>query len=161
MVNLQGGKKYKSGKGGNTPKVDVHEVGAGQMVGRVIRNPGNRYMQVYCNDDKQRLCKIKGGLRKRVWFIVGDIVLISIRDIGVSMTETSKGERGDILAKYDPTIYNKLKKEYDVNPILFTNIETTGSPIGMPELDDDNFEFEYETKDGKNSDAEEINIDDI
>jgi translation initiation factor 1A len=144
MPNLQGGKKYKSGKGNNQPRVELHEVGPGQMVGRIIRNPGNRYMLVYCDDDKQRLCKIKGGLRKRVWFSVGDIVLLSVREIGVSMTETTKGERGDILAKYDQTIHSKLKKEYDVNPILFTAIETTGAAIAMPELDEDGFEFEGE-----------------
>lgn len=158
MVNLQGGKKYKSGKGNQVQKAEIHEVGQGQMVGRIIRNSGNRYMVVYCNDDKQRVCKIKGGLRKRVWFAVADIVLISIREIGVSMTETSKGERGDILAKYDPTIYTKLKKEYTVNPILFTAIENSGAIIAMPELDDDCFEFEHE---GKSEDSEDIDIDAI
>lgn len=157
MPNLQGGKKYKSGKGNNQPRVELHDVGPDQMVGRIIRNPGNRYMLVYCNDDKQRFCKIKGGLRKRVWFSVGDIVLLSIRSIGVSMTETSKGERGDILAKYDQTIHSKLKKEYDVNPILFTAIETTGAAIAMPELDEDGFEFEG----GEASGGDDVDIDAI
>ena len=147
MPNLQGGKKYKSGKGNQVQKAELHDVGPDQMVGRIIRNPGNRYMLVYCNDDKQRFCKIKGGLRKRVWFSVGDIVLLSIRSIGVSMTETSKGERGDILAKYDVSIHSKLKKEHNVNPILFTAIETTGAAIAMPELDEDGFEFEGEGDD--------------
>lgn len=147
MPNLQGGKKYKSGKGNNESKAELHDIGPGQMAGRIIRNPGNRYMLVYCDDDKQRICKIKGGLRKRVWFSVGDVVLLSVRTIGVSMTETSKGERGDILAKYDPTILGKLKKEYDVNPILFTPIETTGAAISMPELDEEAFEFEGEGDD--------------
>jgi initiation factor 1A len=166
MVNLQGGKKYKSGKGNQETKAELHEVGPGQMVGRVIRNPGNRYMLVYCDDDKQRLCKIKGGLRKKVWFSVGDVVLLSIRDIGVSMTETTKGERGDILAKYEPSIYNKLKKEYDVNPIIFTTIETTGVAVAMPELDEDAFEFEHDGPGGANKPSNngsdgELDIDNI
>lgn len=156
MVNTQGGKKYKSGKGGNEPRAELHDIGPDQMVGRIIRNPGNRYMLVYCDDDKQRLCKIKGGLRKKVWFAVGDIVLLSVRDIGVSMTETTKGERGDILAKYEQSIHSKLKKEYDVNPILFTAIETTGAAVAMPEMDEDVFEFE-----GADGSGDDVDIDAI
>ena len=157
MPNIQGGKKYKSGKGHQEVRAEVHEVDKGQMVGRIVRNSGQRRMVVYCDDNKQRICKIRGGLRKKTWFTVGDIVLISVRDIGISMTDSTKGgERGDILAKYDPTIFNKLKKEYDINPLLFTNIENSGATIA-PVDDDDMFEFDNDSDEA----STEINIDDI
>ena len=78
------------------------------------------------------------------------------------MSETSKGERGDILAKYEPSIYNKLKKEYDVNPIIFTTIETTGVAVAMPEMDEDTFEFEHDgPKPSNNGSDGELDIDNI
>jgi translation initiation factor 1A len=144
MPNLQGGKRYKSGKGNNEPRLELHEVDKDQMVGRVVRNLGQRRLLVYCNDNIQRICKIRGGLRKKTWFVVGDIVLISIRELGVAQSETTKGERGDVLAKYEVGVYGKLRKEYSINPLLFTPLENSGAPAGGmagPE-DEDHLEFE-------------------
>jgi translation initiation factor 1A len=128
MPNLQGGKKYKSGKGGQDVKAELHEIGDGQMVGRVIRNLGNRRMLIFCNDTRQRICKIRGSLRKKTAYInIGDIVLIGLREelaTGKSSSTDISGERGDILAKYDPSIFGKLKKEEGVNPQLFLHLET-------------------------------------
>ena len=160
MPNLQGGKRYKSGKGDNGPKVEMHEIDKDQMVGRVIRNLGQRRLLVYCDDNVQRICKIRGGLRKKTWFSVSDIVLISLRDIGVAQSESTKGERGDVLAKYEPAIYTKLRKEYDVNPLLFTNLENSGAPAAGF-VDDGEDGFEFEGRGESSGDDEAVDVDAI
>ena len=157
MPNLQGGKRYKSGKGDNGPRVELHEIDKDQMVGRVIRNLGQRRLLVYCDDNVQRICKIRGGLRKKTWFSVGDIVLLSLRELGVAQSEATKGERGDVLAKYEPAIYTKLRKEYDVNPMLFTPLETNGAA----QIADDGEEFEFERAGDSSDDKEDVDVDAI
>ncbi len=161
MPNLQGGKKYKSGKHSGDVKAELHEIGEGQMAGRVVRSLGNRRMLVYCNDGKQRICKIRGKLRKKVAFItVGDIILLSLREEmadGSSSVDVS-GERGDILAKYDPTVFSKLKKEDGINPKLFVTIETMESSTANSKLlgeagvaDDDYFDSGDEDEEDSSS----------
>lgn len=161
MPNVQGGKKYKSGKHGQEVKAELHEIGEGQMAGRVVRTLGNRRMLVYCNDGKQRICKIRGGLRKKTAFItVGDIVLISLRELaeGSSTTDVS-GERGDILAKYDHSIVHKLKKEEGINPRLFVTIETMESNAATSKLleaagDTDSDYFDLDSDEENEDDTE-------
>ncbi len=141
MPNMKGGKKYKSGKHAET-KVEVHEINEddGQMVGRVIKNLGDRNMMVYCNDGKERVSHIRGGLRKKVAKIeMGDIVLVSLR----SMEKGSPLEnRADILAKYERETHGILKKTNGINPSLFLTVETMDSRTRAAG-GDDGFEFDY------------------
>jgi initiation factor 1A len=96
----------------------------GQHYGRVIRNLGHMNLLVYCNDNKQRICKIRGAIRNRVWMKVGDIVLVSYREFEIGASTSSGEEKGDVLHKYDSTDYGKLRKDTFINMALFTNIET-------------------------------------
>ena len=41
---------------------------------------GNGRVQATCFDGRNRLCHIRGKLRKKVWINVGDIILIGLRD---------------------------------------------------------------------------------
>ena len=41
---------------------------------------GNGRLEAFCFDGVNRLCHIRGKLRKRVWIGVGDIVLLGLRD---------------------------------------------------------------------------------
>jgi|MesohylFT_1024984.scaffolds.fasta_scaffold14087_2 hypothetical protein len=41
---------------------------------------GNGRVEAFCFDGVNRLCHIRGKLRKRVWIGVGDIVLLGLRD---------------------------------------------------------------------------------
>jgi translation initiation factor 1A len=159
MVNTQGGKKYKSGKGHQEVKAELHEIGPDQMVGRVIRNLGQRRLLIYCNDDVQRVCKIRGGLRKKVWFAVADIVLISVREIGNATSSANSAEKGDVLAKYEPAIYAKLRKEKGINAAIFTNIENSGAMIGVDE--GDNFEFDHSSSGEEDGAGADVDIDAI
>ncbi len=167
MPNFKGGKKYKSTKGAEET-IDYHEIGKDQYVGKVIRLMGNSQVLVYCNDDKIRLCHMRGALKKKRIFInTGDIVLLSLRELG-SGTTGEKGnlvkskeiaiEKGDILAKYSPEIHNKLKREPSVNPRVFlsTDVLLNGA-AGLPAEDDIEFEFESDEKDDSQEDSDDAN----
>ena len=125
MPNKQGGKKYKAGKGGNEV-IEMHEIRweEGQMPGRVIKVLGDRNMLVYCNDHLERVCHIRGGLRKKTCLIeTGDVVLLSIRSEGMRATEGSSQLKGDILDKFARETHRLLKRDEKINPRLFVNVE--------------------------------------
>jgi len=125
--NLTGGNKAKSGKndGGNSAELHEIDTSQGQMAGRILRGLGDRNMLIYCNDGKERIAHIRGGLRKKVARLeVGDIVLISLRGEGMGASMGSCLDRGDILAKYEREVYGQLKKVEGINPKLFvSNLE--------------------------------------
>lgn len=159
MPNVLGGKKYKSSKHsepkGKTEFVEVDE-SDGQMVGRVMKLLGQRRALIYCNDAVQRICKIRGKIAKRVWIHAGDVVLISLREMGgaTSVQEDVSQERGDILAKYEPEVYSRLKKEYNLNEKLFVQTDTAGK-----EMDEDLFDRNAE--ESESSDEEDVDVDAI
>ena len=128
MPNIRGGKAYKKSKGSNSDTLDpvFLDKESDQMVGRIVRILGNLNTYIFCEDNKQRICKIRPGIKRRVRFEVGDVVLISLRDCEISVSELEKGvrsDRGDIIAKYHPQQYNQLKLD-GVNPHIFVNIDT-------------------------------------
>lgn len=49
----------------------------GEMFARVVDNFGNERFRVYCEDAKIRLGRIRGKLKKRVWFRKGDLIIIN------------------------------------------------------------------------------------
>jgi translation initiation factor 1A len=152
MPNMKGGKKYKSSKhseGG----ADMHDIGEGQTIGRVIRVLGNRNMLVFCNDNKERLAHIRGGLRKKEACIeVGDIVLVSLRGDGMRLCDESNGDtkdKSDILAKYEREVHGQLKKVPGVNRKLFLQLEkmderSRTAPMTAEE-EDFGFVFEHDS----------------
>jgi len=127
MPNLRGGKAYKKGKGkSNEDEVVFIDKQSDQLIGRIVRLLGNRNTSIYCEDKKVRICKISSGCKKSIRFEVGDVVLISLRDCDVSAADLAKGERGDrgdILDKYNPLQFAQLKRD-GVNPNIFATIDT-------------------------------------
>lgn len=165
MPNLQGGKKYKSSKHSESQS-EFHDINEseGQMVGRIIRNFGNRNMMVYCNDGKERMCHIRGGLKKKVACVeVGDIVLISLREDGLKLTSTSGSsskDRGDILAKYERDVHKILKKMEGINSKLFANLETLDDKQRSKGVEPDEFGFTFEHgEDTEEDDEDEEGLD--
>ena len=125
MPNFRGGKNYKKTKHGEPEKVIFIDKETDQMVGRITRLLGNLNTQVYCEDNRVRIAKIRSGIKKRVRFEVGDIVLVSLRDIEVSKADPkgTRADRGDIIAKYSPEQFMQLKTD-GLNPNLFAQMET-------------------------------------
>lgn len=122
--NAKGGKGYKKGKHSSDQEAKYVSCDEGQMYGRILKALGNRRFRVFCNDSKERLCRLCGSMRKSEWVEEGKVVILSIRGFGTSTTGGAKVEEmGDILTIVDPRTYSKVKKEPGVNPMLFTNVE--------------------------------------
>lgn len=123
-ANTKGGKGYRKGKNTTAENVKMleWESDKGQMIGRTLKKLGDRRFNIFCNDNKNRICKLAGSIRKNQWVDEGALVLIGIRELGTSTTEKST-EIGDILALVDPRIYGALKKQEGMNKLLFTNLE--------------------------------------
>ena len=170
MPNQQGGKNYKKSKhstGSVGPRLE--EAGPDELYGRIIRNLGNLNMNVYCNDNIMRICKVRGSMRKRIWMNIGDLVIVSLRnfeneDSKKHMTEEErkKIERGDIVHKFDASLHSKAKKLDGINPKLFMALENAdGKTLG--ELgtrndqdfadDNDGIVFDTEGGDSKEEDS--------
>jgi initiation factor 1A len=121
-VNKQGGKGCKKGK--NATKEDENilmiecNANDGQMFGRVLKLLGDRRFRIFCNDSRERICKLAGSIRKNDRVEIGGIVLISLRDVSLSATEI-----GDIISTVDSRLYGKLKKLAGINQLLFANVE--------------------------------------
>jgi initiation factor 1A len=132
-INKKGGKGCKKGKNGTAEDDSVLMVECnksdGQMFGRVLKAVGDRRFTIFCNDFKERLCKLAGSIRKHDRVEKGGIVLISVRDLAFTTTGSlsSNAEVGDIISTVDTSLYGKLKKLEGINQLLFTNMEDQNS----------------------------------
>ena len=67
----------------------------GQDYGQVLRLLGQGRIEANCfEDNKKRLCTIRGKLKNRVWINTGDIILIGLREFG--------DDKADVIHKYYP-----------------------------------------------------------
>lgn len=113
MPNTKGGKKYKSRHPTSTESTGVLpelDTDGSQLYGLVTKLVGAGRMVVMCHDKKERLCKICGSMRKRVWTNAGDLVKISTREWDVSVTENGL-EKGDIIMKLTQDQEKTLRKD--------------------------------------------------
>ena len=63
------------------------------VIGIAKKMLGFDRLMVSCQDGYERLCRIRGKMKRRMWIRVGDIVL-------VSPWEVQATERGDIIWRY-------------------------------------------------------------
>jgi initiation factor 1A len=147
MPNAKGGKGYKKGKHDDSEKQLLEcDEGQNQMYGRAMKSLGNRRFRIFCNDNKERICKVCGSMRKSQWVEPGSLVLISIRDLSMAIDNSKEIDIGDIIGLIDPSLIGKMKKVDGVNPLLFTNVETRDKNLlsksikaqedGVDEIDD-------------------------
>lgn len=76
----------------------------GEVLGLVELMLGSDKLRVQCDDSKERIVRIPGKLRKRVWIRVGDIILIQPWKV---MTD----RRADVIWRYTRTQANWLQKK--------------------------------------------------
>ena len=131
--NTKGGKAFKKKKktdsstGNNDPrgtkKVDFKT--EDQQYGQVTKLLGNCRLEIACFDGVNRLCHIRGSMRKKVWIKMNDIVLVSLRDF--------EDAKGDILYKYEIPEINFLKKENEIphDVKLHEDFEENTKDIGI------------------------------
>ena len=161
-ANTKGGKGYRKGKNTTAENVKMleWESDKGQMIGRTLKKLGDRRFNIFCNDNKNRICKLAGSIRKNQWVDEGALVLIGIRELGTSTTEKST-EIGDILALVDPRIYGALKKQEGMNKLLFTNLEADDAATIQRKVnavksgEDDDDIFDRGSEEDEEDDAEQ------
>lgn len=63
------------------------------VLGMAVKMLGFDRIMVKCQDGKERLCRVRGKMKRRVWIRDGDIVLVSPWDF-------QSDTRGDIFWRY-------------------------------------------------------------
>ena len=66
---------------------------ANDVIGTAKKMLGFDRVLVSCQDGKERLCRIRGKMKRRMWIRLGDIVLVSPWDF-------QSDKRGDIIWRY-------------------------------------------------------------
>jgi translation initiation factor 1A len=61
-------------------------------------------IMVKCQDGNERLCRIRGKMKRRVWIRVGDVVLVSPWDFQTA-------QRGDIFWRYTRSQAEMLRRK--------------------------------------------------
>lgn len=77
---------------------------ANDVLGIAIRLLGFDRVLVKCQDGHERLCRIRGKMKRRVWIRRGDIVLVSPWDF-------QSEKRGDVIWRYKRNQADWLRKK--------------------------------------------------
>ena len=78
--------------------------GEGEILGVVTKLLGFDRIMVKCQDGVERLCRIRGKMKRRVWIREGDIVI-------VSPWEFQTNERGDVVWRYTHAQADNLRRK--------------------------------------------------
>ena len=74
-----------------------------EVLGVVVKLLGFDRILVKCQDGKERLCRIRGKMKRRVWIREGDIVIVSPWDF-------QSDKRGDVTWRYTHAQAENLRK---------------------------------------------------
>jgi translation initiation factor 1A len=77
---------------------------AGDVLGVVVKLLGFDRILVKCQDGHERLCRIRGKMKRRVWIRDGDVVLVSPWDF-------QSDKRGDVVWRYTHTQAETLRRK--------------------------------------------------
>lgn len=117
MVNNKGGKKYKRSKnfGGNDDRQLLLPDGDQQVYAKVLKKLGDCRFEIKCFDGLNRIGKVRGKMRKKIWIDVGDYILVSTRNLENEFVASSEVKtetnKADIFHKYSVEEVRILKKE--------------------------------------------------
>lgn len=113
MVVKKGGKKQKKKKAvSNEVERPLVFKENGQEYGKILRLLGSCRVEVKCVDNKTRIGHICGRMRKKVWIVVNDVVLLSLRDF--------QDDKADIILKYSSKEVNLLKGYGEIPETMIT-----------------------------------------
>lgn len=82
----------------------IREPEEDQVIGKVIELLGADRLRVKCNDGNERIVRIPGRLKKRIWVRRDDIILVELWDI-------ESEEKGDMVWRYDKNKIPVLKEK--------------------------------------------------
>jgi translation initiation factor 1A len=77
---------------------------ANDVLGVAIKLLGFDRVLVKCQDGNERLCRIRGKMKRRVWIREGDIVLVSPWDF-------QSDKRGDLIWRYTKAQADTLRRK--------------------------------------------------
>ncbi len=75
----------------------------GEVLGVVIQLMGGARMTVQCVDGKERMCRVPGKIKKHIWVIEGDYVIVAPWSI-------EPNEKGDIAYRYTKVQADHLRR---------------------------------------------------
>ena len=84
----------------------------GEMFGIATEMLGAGKFRSDCIDGKERLCRIPGRLRKRVWIRVGDLVVIKPWEIEFD-------KKADVVWRYTRTQASWLKRQGKIGDLIY------------------------------------------
>ena len=140
----KGGKNRRRGKADGDMKRELTFKEDGQEYAQVTRMLGNGRLEAFCFDCVNRLCHIRGKLRKRVWMGVGDIVLLGLRDF--------QDQKADIILKYDGDEARQLKSYGELPDTVQINAGAEAMDGAEFGDSDDNFDFADNASDDDDDD---------
>jgi translation initiation factor 1A len=76
----------------------------GDVLGVVVKLLGFERILVKCQDGHERLCRIRGKMKRRVWIREGDIVIVSPWDF-------QSDKRGDVVWRYTHSQADILRRK--------------------------------------------------
>ncbi len=85
-------------------KTRIREPKDDQLIGKVVELLGADRLRVECEDGNERMVRIPGRLRKRVWVNRDDIIIVEPWDV-----ESDK--KGDMVWRYNKNKIHQLKKK--------------------------------------------------
>ena len=120
-TNTKGGKKKKRGKNGvvepNNKRIVLKT--PGQVYGQITKTIGGGKFNVLCYDNKmnpiERICLVRGSMRKKIWLKPEDFVLVALREYG---------NLHDIINKYNLDEIQYLKETQCIPSSIFDNNPT-------------------------------------
>ena len=77
---------------------------ANDVLGVALKLLGFDRVLVKCQDGHERLCRIRGKMKRRVWIRIGDVVLVSPWDF-------QSDKRGDLIWRYTRSQAELLRKK--------------------------------------------------
>ena len=140
----KGGKNRRRGKNDSEVKREITFKEDGQEYAQITRMLGNGRLEAFCFDGVNRLCHIRGKLRKRVWMGVGDIVLLGLRDF--------QDQKADIILKYDGDEARQLKSYGELPDTVQINAGAEAMDGAEFGDSDDNFDFADNASDDDDDD---------
>ncbi len=78
--------------------------GQGEILGVVTKLLGFDRIMVKCQEGNERLCRIRGKMKRRVWIREGDIVIVSPWDF-------QSDKRGDVVWRYTHAQSDLLRRK--------------------------------------------------
>lgn len=77
---------------------------AGEIFGIVEQTLGASKMKVSCKDNKVRICRIPGRIKRRIWIKEGDVVIVKPWSV-------QSDEKGDIVWRYTRPQVDRLNSQ--------------------------------------------------